>query len=511
MDWEAFASTPPASPGAADKPAWWNSLAWDAPVETSVHAGPHVAVADVDEIVKVSDPTHVAGKGSLDPCGVADIVAQGLQEAIDEDAMPSKKRRVGRPRDIARYLDSLSPVHEPGEPSGVSCVRASDDVHTSLMVVPAHAGHTMVPAHAGSAIVPLSEETKSVVEYKTCDGYCGPLPVSTLVCEGMSHLENAPQVVDADIAEFCQKEARNTHLQTKTLRAAAVNKDRRTLQSAERRYITVWWSLLSCVRWCIEVALMATPVIFSVVYFMEFQRYDETPLPLRIKKALDMILDKATDLCTAIVPAGMPSAKHRVCTSTSSSTKKIFQTDQSYGFILKAKRELYTFIGQYPQPLRLMESAKANVLTECLLRNIGSSRALRTLRRKCRWACGDGHPSNKRGEQNLKRTRPTWPTVFLRCEVHIVALCLGYTLKDSVPDCVRGLLYTALSVQHGEFMEAFRMELFQECFETLELKIGTPSPFAVQYRMAAISLFFPVFRDGRCRARNIITQRRLDE
>ena len=59
--------------------------------------------------------------------------------------------------------------------------------------------------------------------------------------------------------------------------------------------------------------------------------------------------------------------------------------------------------------------------------------------------------------------------------------------------CVRGCLYTSLAVQHGEMMAIFRLCLFEEKMETLDICEGAPSPSANAYRHAMYELFFKTY------------------
>ena len=79
--------------------------------------------------------------------------------------------------------------------------------------------------------------------------------------------------------------------------------------------------------------------------------------------------------------------------------------------------------------------------------------------------------------------------VLVLCELHIIALILKEAFQSLVPWAITGILHTGLAVQLGEQMAKFRTCLYQEIYDTLDIKWGSPPASAVAYRTRMIKLF----------------------
>ena len=129
-------------------------------------------------------------------------------------------------------------------------------------------------------------------------------------------------------------------------------------------------------------------------------------------------------------------------------------------------------------------------MTEAVTRNIGTTRCAEKIPHRSRLVCADGHPSNRKCEDNLELRRPGWAAWFLWCELHLVAIIMRESLMSLAQDVARGTLYTALGVGHGETMMIFRECLYLEIISHLDICTGAPPPAAVAYRAAMMDLFF---------------------
>jgi len=179
--------------------------------------------------------------------------------------------------------------------------------------------------------------------------------------------------------------------------------------------------------------------------------------------------------------------------AASTSAKKILQTEQAFGFIMCTVGGLITIICDFPGPLLTIESAKAPVMRDAVARTVGTTPYAQQFPHKARGVCVDGHPSHKTGERLLAQERKGWSNFIFLCELHLIALVLKDAFQFTVPYVVQGLLYTALAVCHGEFMEKFREALYQEVLETLDILDGAPTKEAVRYRQKMIKLFMGSF------------------
>ena len=240
----------------------------------------------------------------------------------------------------------------------------------------------------------------------------------------------------------------------------------------------------------IEQAL-ATDCLFSVKYYEEWARYDETPMPLKMRNCFQAILGDALSHETAMeVIYKQRALPDSVQVQTSTASKKLLQCEEGFGFIVHIAGKEFVCICRSPSPLQVLESEKAPVLTEAIIRSSGTSRWASLLDYKSRTACVDGHASNFKSERTLQAVRKGWLHSVLACEDHLVAGLIKDSIYSTFPAEVKGLLWTALATKHGEHIQLFRECLYQEVVETLDIVVGPPTPSAVAYRKQMLDLYF---------------------
>ena len=388
------------------------------------------------------------------------------QETDDEPFLrapqPQKGgRRVGRPCRIQALIDALPDLNVR---AGVGNVRPS----AAAGAFPGRVGSEEGPPgdvmhdcpHAlALRAVPRDAETQLAM-FQSVSGYCSTPQLAIVIADRIRTLQCTPDTVDADIVDFALGQVAQSRYVPQGVAAEFAGLDPNTCRSVRHRLAMMCWCWLADERLRGEQLLAESSCKQDLVHFMEWQRYDETPLALRMAEAFQVIVRWSEQELAAVYAIGLPSMPTTLSVQANSSAKKIMQTEQYYGYIIRRWNRLHTFIAEHPQPLQVMESSRAPTLTETLIRNVGTTRYAQGFKSKSRWACGDGHPSNARAESNLKQVRPGWPSVFITCEVHTVVIGLGESVQHTLPDVVRGTLYTALSTLDGEHMSMLRQALY---------------------------------------------------
>ena len=122
-------------------------------------------------------------------------------------------------------------------------------------------------------------------------GYAHLSQVPESVSQQMNWLHNHPQPVDGAVYSFLKAKIKDPSMQGVSAEAKHANLDRRTCIKSRRRWAAMYYMAILFMRMTLERTLATTAARASVVYYFEWMRYDETPLPTRTEEICHRLLD----------------------------------------------------------------------------------------------------------------------------------------------------------------------------------------------------------------------------
>ena len=171
---------------------------------------------------------------------------------------------------------------------------------------------------------------------------------------------------------------------------------------------------------------------------------------------------------------------------------KILQSKQSFGLLVCHPEQGYIQIrGHTVNPLQAMQRGTGEVLMQCAMASSGVSEMAGQFQICTRVACTDRNSANARAEEMVLDARgPAWNSMQCHCEVHKTANTLTRTLDHIIPDQIRGMLHTSLSLRrYASGMPQFRAALKAEINARLQILEGATPAEALAYRERCIDLF----------------------
>ena len=230
--------------------------------------------------------------GSLDAPACSDTVGQLFARLDAEKDRAAGPRRRGRPARVHAILDRMardavaSPVvGSQAPPDAALAVRAEVGVESSVLARPMD----VCADDLGSTELVLGVNPMSTMHLAVRDGYAVASPLSTHVAELARVLRDQPRPVSSDIKELCvDKVASGCQI---GLKADADRRgiDWRTLRISLHRWSCIFLALMYRWRECFETRLVDRHRD-RAVHDLEWQRHDETPLPLRVVEAFMKVL-----------------------------------------------------------------------------------------------------------------------------------------------------------------------------------------------------------------------------
>ena len=178
-----------------------------------------------------------------------------------------------------------------------------------------------------------------------------------------------------------------------------------------------------------------------VLHYFEQMRYDETPMRFRVQDAFRRLLggEEAPSDASTIAVVGSKNIPIGFQCQSSDSTNKLLQTEQSRGAVLELSGgSLFLLMAAFPTPLLLVENESAAVMTNAVIRNVGTTRWAEKFPHRSRLATTDGHPSNRATERQLDHIRHGWLSVWIWCELHLVAIIFKESLMSMCVPFTRG-------------------------------------------------------------------------
>lgn len=421
-----------AAPGAADEPSWWDLLATDGGGdEPDVDTGGVLVVGGGLDAV----PPRARPGG---PGPEVDVAAEPLVTVTallgpggDVGGGRGKGRargrggRRGRPPSYVAHLRADREAEEaaqgPSPPIGV----VDSGALVPLPTVPEVVDWPVVPFQVADGGI---MDVLPNLGIACVDGYMVVPRLAQTVRERVVALRNSPEPVDADKVDQIKEFLAETHSVTLSALSARRNLHSGRYRENISRFWMVWWLWMLAKRQEVEEAITTSLGQFgAVIHLYEEMRYDETPLHLRVKEmfkawwreggdSADQAAGALAVTGTAVVPLGFD-------VQSTTGTKQILQTAQTFAFLLElANGELLSVISDYPSPLVLLESERAPVMTQAMMRNVGTSRFCTRIKNKSRLVTADGHASNRKCEELLESVRTGWLFLFLLCELHCIAI-----------------------------------------------------------------------------------------
>ena len=258
------------------------------------------------------------------------------------------------------------------------------------------------------------------------------------------------------------------------------------------------------------------------VAYIDFCRYDETPLPITQhhhepgrktygntgSQSQTPVPEISADADSAVVEAprdGLVVDTQAAETvllpvlGNDAGPQKLFCTEGRFGQLLAYKRNSITryaaYVGNSLDYLQVLKACDAETFRTALQENCGVTRWSQAFGFKARVAATDKHAANIRVERALaKRRGHEWASLHAFCRVHIIATGHGKCFRLTQLD-ISGLVNFAPSLRHGPELKKFRRAFAQVVAERLEIRKGHPPLDTIVYRQNMLDLFLSRGRD----------------
>ena len=331
--------------------------------------------------------------------------------------------------------------------------------------------------------------------------------LATLVPQLLSVMDAASRgdaVIDDDVVRLCESAASTEGRTTSWVALAeTLSISGKKAKVVTHRVCATIALRAEALRRRLEAILASEDSSATCVFYNDNSRYDETPMRSRVREAFTQLPSQLRRADSAAATLGVrDSAVVKV--SSVGAVAKIFQTEQSCGMVLKCGAEFVTVVIHGMTLLQALESTKSRVVVAALMQRSAVSQAARAFPFRVRSSCSDKASNNKLAERIIARTRSGWSHNHNDCDVHIVSTCYGKCFEVSFATEIQGLLHTAMSVRHGTYMTKLRQALYEEVYETLDMRYGEPPLDAIRYRKRMIDTFFARGADS-ARARVLLT------
>ena len=251
------------------------------------------------------------------------------------------------------------------------------------------------------------------------------------------------------------------------------------LASAHHAFSRLEWSLA-------QQYLKASLPVTSLVLFVEYMAYDETPMKTKV---LDPLLP---DLPVWEDPtAPRRGAAQSLAVTNSSPTTKILQCQHFCALLLRIGDRYVKIYGEIAAPLQVMEKNNSVVLAECLGRLSAATPTAHAFNMQTRMVSRDQAGYNKKAERGILQGRASgsWSGLEFDCEIHSTARAFQKTYDELLEADVSGILNVALCLRSGSNMMLFRRCLLAECRAKLKILRGSIPQEALQYRSTFLRQF----------------------
>ena len=458
-----------------------------------------------DEWVAVAAPAP-ASAAPRAPCGSSLSLDEAARMANPTNRVAQRRRR-GRRNPVLDAavaeiaigrVDGPAPLGDPSDALGRVelrvCVRAGGEQ-------PVGGDEAATRGEIAPTVVPDVDHDDP---WLPVAGYSRPVALASQLLRVMDIASRGDAVIDSDAVRLCESVA---SAEGRTVSWVALAE---TLgMSAQKAKLATHRVCAAIVVWAeslrrrLEAILTSEGSSATCVFYNENSRYDETPMRAKVREAFIPSLPQLRRLDSDVASKGVRDSAI-VKVSSVGAVAKILQTEQSCGMVFKCGAEYVTVLLHGVTLLQALESTKSRVVAAALMQRSAVSRATRSFPFRLRSSCSDKASSNKVAERIVARTRGGWSHSHNDCDVHIVSTCYGKCFGVSFAKEIQGLIHGAMSVRHGVYMAKLRQSLFEEVYDTLEIRYGEPPLDAIRYRKRMIETFFSRGTDA-ARVRVLLT------
>ena len=278
------------------------------------------------------------------------------------------------------------------------------------------------------------------------------------------------------------------------------------VKTIEPTLITIVNGLLHFEKWqCSILEKACCTGQLKPLLYIDSNRFDETPIRVRVKEVLSNPLTGHFPDIGAATPGDAPksvldAAMSQFFTQTTA-VCKLLAVDNKFTLLLK--KENYgseaaaSFADKYVAiqgpslcHLQCLERAIGATMLQGFLENLGVSKHVQDVPMKIRSTCTDQAGSNKVAEDALRsRLGPGWLGLHHPCNVHKVARALQKS-TEVVKEHVTGLLRFALGLETASAMSQFCTALSRVIADRELVVIpGHPPPAVQAYQDFCLNLF----------------------
>ena len=283
------------------------------------------------------------------------------------------------------------------------------------------------------------------------------------------------------------------HNRSMVVRAEELGLSRSTLETKILRLASAYnvfcrseWALF---QQCLRNSLSAP----SLVLFVEYMAYDETPMKTKVADPLVLQIPCSSDGGARSASPEFPNSprlQQTLSVTNASPSTKILQVQHACAVVVRIGARYVSVFGDVPCHLQVLEKNNAVVLAECLRRLSAVTSSSDAFNLQSRVVSRDQAGANKKAERGIQHERHgKWAALELDCEIHATARAFNKTYDQLLSDDVSGLLNVALCLRSGANMTLFRRCLQQECLSTLKIYFAPIPAEAQEYRRHILQTF----------------------
>ena len=433
-----------------------------------------------------------------EPVAAPEEHAPTLMDALDQS--PPKKRGRGRPRKnpvlpkASTGSANLARIPIPAACEAVALAHRPV-VPTSVLHCNAHGSWTFAPSALGR------------MRRRPVPGHPHPLAEGVVQIHA-SYIAGGPEDEDGRQVAHSLLSAVQAPLASTRLHAARAGTN---VWNFARRSQTAIAAALICsraARWELEKSFAAPRPGVDRILYMDYLRYDETPM--RVKMAGGSSMGGAPASSASVGPAAaaayagaiplVPINRSLVpwnpqigeLATTTAAPGKLLQLDSQYGLLMSIRGEHCAVLGHVLTPLQNIEACSARCLLAAQHCVSSLSPACGGFKQRLRASTTDKAASNMLCEQMAAQQMDgvSFKTIHLGCDIHTVSR-VHTRVFDLAESTIVGVLRHALSVQGGALLNKFRQGLRAEIRSRggVCIKYGVCPPAAKEHREYMLRLF----------------------
>jgi len=475
---------------------------------------PWAEAAGADDCIPSGEPDDPWAEAAHD-AGADDCIPSGEPDPAAHDAGADPSSLAWKP-DPAHYDAGADPAIS-SRPSKRARLQAellkealADAAQNALAVAPVAQNALAVAPVAQIAEVPSAAQNLAVVARRAAPAALPQVPKEKLKLLQHSNSSSDPWPVAAAFQQFVEHTmplepadedandqfskmssfylaGRSSRIMSQSATSQALGVDPRLLQQHLRRLANTALHMDVSAKAIVERVAGTALSDDDLVAYVDYARYDETPLPVGTS-ARAQPPSRAASSTESRVVQQTPLPKLASACRTTTAPNKILQSESRFGFIVRVGGLLRIVIGGTASFLQHLERTTAECLAEATRRRGHLNDFAHRFPFKSRITTVDGYLANDRAERQTVRERPEgWSRLPLLCDVHRIAGAHKYTF-DLVPETIRGQIAFALSLNEGAALEVFRKHLREQIAKRFVLLRGTPPAECAAYRQHLVRL-----------------------